>query len=152
MWIAPSVSADSGADARSAVEERPFQGRVSERKKENSSALPKAVAAERSSQATSTATNADVFRAFVKAGQRLAEIHVHYEQQPEYPLTKIEKKGEKLDYRVENMKLSKDKTQVIYNKFLTITGILPETFEYRLGNRSALEWIIDQYQPLANRQ
>ena len=43
----------------------------------------------------------DVFRAFVKAGERLAEIHVHYEQQPEYPLTKTEKQGEKLDYRVE---------------------------------------------------
>jgi predicted helicase len=38
----------------------------------------------------------DIFRAFVKAGQRLAEIHVHYEQQPEYPLTKTEKAGEKL--------------------------------------------------------
>jgi predicted helicase len=24
--------------------------------------------------------------------------------------------------------------------------IPPETFEYRLGNRSALEWVIDQYQ------
>ena len=51
----------------------------------------------------------DVFHAFVKAGQRLAEIHVHYEQQPEYPLTKVEKAGEKLDYRVTKMKLSKDK-------------------------------------------
>ena len=41
-----------------------------------------------------------VFRALAKAGQRLAEIHVHYEQQPEFTLTKTEKKGEKLDYRV----------------------------------------------------
>jgi predicted helicase len=61
--------------------------------------------------------NVDVFRAFVKAGQRLAEIHVHYEQQPEYPLTKTEKAGEKLDYRVEKMKLSKDKTSLISNAF-----------------------------------
>jgi predicted helicase len=90
--------------------------------------------------------DADVFRAFVKAGQRLAEIHVHYEQQPEYPLTKTEKAGEKLDYRVEKMKLSKDKTSLIYNRFLTLSGIPKETYEYRLGNRSALEWIIDQYQ------
>jgi hypothetical protein len=51
----------------------------------------------------------DVFRAFVAAGQGLAEIHVHYEQQPEYPLKKVEKAGEKLDYRVAKMKLSKDK-------------------------------------------
>ncbi|HET9409344.1 MAG TPA: type ISP restriction/modification enzyme [Candidatus Sulfotelmatobacter sp.] len=132
--------------AYSTVEERPFQGRVTKRKKENNSTLPKAVAAERSSQATGAATTADTFRAFVKAGQRLAEIHVQYEQQPEYPLKKIEKKGETLDYRVTKMKLSKDKTQLIYNQFLTLDGIPPETYEYRLGNRSALEWVIDQYQ------
>jgi predicted helicase len=29
---------------------------------------------------------------------------------------------------------------------LTLAGIPPETFEYRLGNRSALDWVIDQYQ------
>jgi predicted helicase len=88
----------------------------------------------------------DAFRAFVKAGQRLAEIHVHYEQQPEYQLTKTEKKGEKLDYRVTKMKLSKDRTTLIYNQFLTLSGIPKETYDYRLGNRSALEWVIDQYQ------
>jgi predicted helicase len=44
------------------------------------------------------------------------------------------------------MKLSKDKTQIVYNDFLTLGGIPPEAFEYRLGNRSALDWIIDQYQ------
>jgi predicted helicase len=90
--------------------------------------------------------DADVFRAFVRAGQRLAEIHVHYEQQPEFPLAKTEKTGEKLDYRVVKMKLSKDKTSLIYNQFLTLSGIPPQTYEYRLGNRSALEWVIDQYQ------
>jgi len=87
-----------------------------------------------------------VFRKFVKAGQRLAEIHVQYEQQPEYPLTKTEKAGEKLDYRVTKMRLSKDKTSLIYNQFLTLSEIPKETYEYRLGNRSALEWVIDQYQ------
>jgi len=44
------------------------------------------------------------------------------------------------------MKLSKDKRSLIYNDFLTLSGIPPEVFEYRLGNRSPLEWIIDQYQ------
>ena len=32
------------------------------------------------------------------------------------------------------------------NGSLTLAGIPPEVFEYRLGNRSALEWVIDQYQ------
>jgi len=90
--------------------------------------------------------DAEIFHAFAKAGKRLAEIHVHYEQQPEYKLTKVEKKGEKLDYRVTKMKLSKDKTTLIYNQFLTLSGIPKEAYDYRLGNRSALEWVIDQYQ------
>ena len=43
------------------------------------------------------------------------------------------------------MRLSKDKTQLRYNGFLTLDGIPAEAFAYRLGNRSALEWVIDQY-------
>jgi hypothetical protein len=34
------------------------------------------------------------------------------------------------------MKLSKDKCSLISNDFLTLSGIPPEVFEYRLGNRS----------------
>ncbi len=56
------------------------------------------------------------------------------------------KNGEKLDYRVTKMKLNKEKTTLTYNQFLTLSGIPKETYEYRLGNRSALEWVIDQYQ------
>lgn len=86
------------------------------------------------------------FWPFAQAGKRLAEIHVNYEQQPEYRLKHLENKDLPIDWRVEKMRLSKDKTQIKYNEFLTLTGIPPEVFEYRLGNRSALDWIIDQYQ------
>jgi predicted helicase len=144
--LKPGSSTAAPQDTGSDVEERPFEGRVTKRKKENNSTLPKAVAEERSSQATGITTDLDVFRALARAGLRLAEIHIHYEQQPEYKLTKVEKAGEKLDYRVTKMKLSKDKTSLIYNQFLTLSGIPPEACEYRLGNRSALEWVIDQYQ------
>jgi len=86
------------------------------------------------------------FHGFAAAGKRLAELHVHYEQQPEYYWHRIENRKAPLSYRVEKMKLSKDKTSILYNEFLTIAGIPPETHDYRLGNRSALEWVIDQYQ------
>ena len=43
------------------------------------------------------------------------------------------------------MRLSKDKSTVVVNPSLTLTGIPPEAYEYRLGNRSAIEWVIDQY-------
>ena len=86
------------------------------------------------------------FRAFVSAGERLADLHVNYESQKEYPLEKIETPDKPLNWRVEKMKLTKDKTAIIYNDFLRTAGIPPEVFEYKLGNRSALEWIIDRYQ------
>ena len=86
------------------------------------------------------------FWGFATAGKQLAELHVNYEKQPEYKLTWIEEETSKVHYRVDKMVLSKDKTQISYNDFLTLSGIPPEVFEYRLGNRSALEWIIDQYQ------
>ncbi len=86
------------------------------------------------------------FWSFAKAGAKLAELHVAYENQREYPLQRLENKDTRLNWRVERMKLSKEKTLLIYNDFLILGGIPPEVFEYRLGNRSALEWIVDQYQ------
>ena len=86
------------------------------------------------------------FWEFAKAGARLSDLHVNYESQPEYSNLKfIQNQKVPLDWRVEKMKLSKDKTSLVYNNFLTITGIPIKAFDYRLGNRSALEWVIDQY-------
>ena len=92
------------------------------------------------------------FRGFANAGARLAEIHVGYEDVDEYQggngapvLQFIETPDVPLDWRVDKMKLSKDKTQLKYNDYLTLDGIPSKAFDYRLGNRSALEWVIDQY-------
>ncbi len=86
------------------------------------------------------------FWGFAKAGERLADFHVNYESAPKYEgLTYIETPGMRVDWRVEKMKLSQDKTQLKYNDFLTLDGIPAGAFAYRLGNRSALEWVVDQY-------
>ncbi|MDE0011794.1 MAG: N-6 DNA methylase [Candidatus Poribacteria bacterium] len=85
------------------------------------------------------------FWEFVEAGRRLADIHVDYENQPQYKLDMIETPEMPLDWRVTQMRFSKDKTQIRYNDFLTLDGIPAEVFQYRLGNRSALEWVVDQY-------
>jgi len=83
---------------------------------------------------------------FVDTGARLADIHLNYEQAKEYKLKWIENKNVPFSWRVTKMQLSKDKTQLRVNESLTLTGIPAECFEYRLGNRSALDWVIDQYQ------
>jgi predicted helicase len=92
------------------------------------------------------------FRGFVEAGEKLADLHVNYEKQSEHPLQRLESKDAPLNWRVEKMKLSKDKTQLIYNDFLILGGIPSEVFEYRLGNRSALDWIVDQYQVCTDKR
>ena len=108
-----------------------------------------------------------MFHPFAKAGKKLADLHVGYEQAKEYLLQRRENPQAPLNWRVEKMKLvgtrstaspSSSEKQVrdgvesvptislIYNEFLTLEGIPRGTFEYRLGNHSALEWVIDQYQ------
>ena len=89
---------------------------------------------------------AEDFWGFANAGAALADLHVNYESSPKYDkLRHIETPGMPIDWRVEKMKLSRDKTQLIYNDYLTLEGIPAEVYDYRLGNRSALEWVVDQY-------
>ncbi|HEX5105130.1 MAG TPA: type ISP restriction/modification enzyme [Pirellulaceae bacterium] len=87
------------------------------------------------------------FRPFAKVGENLAKLHLDYEQLKPYDLDFIETPGLPLSYRVEDkMRLSKDKLRLAVNPSLTLAGIPPEVFDYRLGNRSALGWVIEQYQ------
>ena len=92
------------------------------------------------------------FKAFAKAGKMLADLHLNYEKLEEWPLEWIEAEGVPLSYEVEKMRLSKDKTQLKVNESLTLAKIPPEAFNYRLGNRSALDWVIDQYQKSTDKR
>ena len=87
------------------------------------------------------------FWAFSKAGKELSHWHLDYEKTDPYELQYIENKDKPLSYRVDDkMRLSKDKNSLSVNPSLTLAGIPLEAFDYRLGNRSALDWVIDQYQ------
>jgi predicted helicase len=105
------------------------------------------------------------FWAYAEAGKKLMDIHIKYEDQDKYPITEewalpknyvhphgiavntIEQVPLQERYYVSKMKRDKnDPTKLIYNDILTISGIPSEVDEYKLGNRSALNWIIDQYQ------
>jgi len=106
-----------------------------------------------------------------KAGKELVRLHIDYEKLEPYPLKFIEAgsgvvgadgvrpQAERrsalptpFSYRVEDkMRLSKDRRSLKVNDSLTLGGVPPEAFEYRLGNRSALEWVIDQYQVTENK-
>ena len=94
------------------------------------------------------------FAAFRDAGKELARLHLNYEHERPWQLDWETADGP-VDYRVEKMRplkrvQSEDGDYRIfdalqYNDTLTLRGIPAEAFRYRLGTRSALEWVIDQY-------
>jgi len=88
----------------------------------------------------------EAFLACVAIGRQLMDLHLHYEEAKEYPLKWIENRDVPFSWHVEKMKLTPDKNAIIVNESLTLSGIPQDCFHYRLGNRSALEWVIDQYQ------
>jgi predicted helicase len=96
----------------------------------------------------------EAFFTYANIGMQLLNIHINYEEFTEYNLMILDNKT--LSYgesrRVEKMRLSPDKTAVIINQSLTLSGIPQECFQYRLGHRSALEWVIDQYQVTNDKQ
>ena len=84
--------------------------------------------------------------AFATAGKTLAHLHADYESLKPWPLREIENKDVPWSQLITKMKLSPDKQSLFINESLTLAGIPAEAFGYRLGSRSALEWIVDQYQ------
>jgi predicted helicase len=103
-------------------------------------------------------SSGDDFRAFVAAGRELATLHIGYEAVEPYPLLGTEEpllglsQGQLYDfYRVEKMRFggragSKDRSTIIYNSRITVSGIPDVAHEYLLGSRSGIEWVMERYQ------
>jgi predicted helicase len=91
------------------------------------------------------------FWAFSKAGRDLAHWHLNYEMIDPYDLQewKSDLFLDESDYRVEKMTFgnrNKDKTSIVYNSKITLSGIPLEAYDYIVNGKSALEWIIERYQ------
>jgi predicted helicase len=80
-------------------------------------------------------------------GQKLIDFHLGYETAPRFELQWFETPNMPLSYRVtDRMHLDKEAHSIKVNDSLTLTGIPEDAFEYVLGTRCPLEWIVDQYQ------
>lgn len=101
------------------------------------------------------------FWAFADAGRALADLHLSYESveryeldwdatrtPPSYRVQKMLPKG-KVDSSDGNYKVYET---LKYNDALTLHGIPERAFAYRLGNRSAVDWIVDQYRVKTDRR
>lgn len=84
-------------------------------------------------------------------GKQLMELHIGYETVQPYKLKLIEQVSD--TFKVSDTlaapkpKLKADKASgiIILDDRTELHGIPKEAWEYKLGNRSALEWILDQY-------
>jgi phage repressor protein C with HTH and peptisase S24 domain len=91
------------------------------------------------------------FWAFSKAGEKLMNLHINYENIA--PFSVIEDISEKRnpDYRVNKMKFGKkdglvDKSIINYNSHITLKGIPLEAYDYVVNGKSAIEWVMERYQ------
>ncbi|MQF64337.1 damage-inducible protein, partial [SAR202 cluster bacterium AD-802-L14_MRT_200m] len=93
------------------------------------------------------------FMAFSKAGRKLGDLHVNYENVEPYPVTMqnelLAPADPKSLYRVEKMKFAGkrgnlDKTTVIYNNNYTMRDIPLEAYEYVVNGKPALEWVMER--------
>ena len=96
------------------------------------------------------------FWAFSQAGRKLGLLHVEYERVKPYPVTFA--RGDtaiaapadpERFYCVEQMKFAGkrpnlDKTTVIYNANITMTGIPLDAYDYVVNGKSALEWVMER--------
>ena len=82
-------------------------------------------------------------------GKDLIDLHVGYESVTPTKLKRIDVPDEKAGKAGLApkciLKADKDDGRIIIDSETTLNGIPAEAWDYRLGNRSALEWILDQY-------
>ena len=101
--------------------------------------------------------NFEDFKAFEKAGRALADLHVNYEQVEPYAGCKVsglEDGADASDLRVTKLKYGKiagkkgnaalDKTKIVYNDQITISGIPLEVQDYVVNKKSALDWVVER--------
>jgi len=92
------------------------------------------------------------FGEFSKAGRKLAELHLHYEQG--LPMEGVKVEGyEHNHFAVQKMRFPSkdDKSTILFNQYITISNIPPEAYRYIVNGKSAIEWIMERYAITTNK-
>lgn len=89
------------------------------------------------------------FWAWAAWGQELMDLHIRYENVAPAPLTRIDRSDEDAKAAGTSpkalLKADQETGRIFIDTETTLGGVPAEAWEYKLGNRSALEWILDQY-------
>ena len=82
------------------------------------------------------------FDAWKRMGRELLDLHLGFESAEPYPLERVEQGG---PAGKAVLRADKERGAIILDGQTTLTGVPESAWRYRLGNRSALEWVLDQY-------
>uniref|UniRef100_Q07RK3 site-specific DNA-methyltransferase (adenine-specific) n=1 Tax=Rhodopseudomonas palustris (strain BisA53) TaxID=316055 RepID=Q07RK3_RHOP5 len=89
------------------------------------------------------------FTKWAEWGEKLLRLHIGYEMASPWDLQRIDVPDAKSRAAglapKPSLKADKDNGIIVLDSETQLTGIPPQAWTYRLGNRSALEWILDQY-------
>ena len=104
----------------------------------------------------------DNFQQWVAWGRQLMDLHLDYETVEPYQLKRIDlslktspptplligegrktRRGEKI--AKVKLKADREKGIIILDTDTSLHGVPPLAWQYKLGNRSAIEWVLDQY-------
>ena len=75
-------------------------------------------------------------------GQELLDLHIGFESADPYDLERVDGP---VDAGKALLRVDKGRGAIVLDGKTALTGVPPEAWEYRLGSRSALEWVLDQY-------
>ncbi|MDJ1176530.1 type ISP restriction/modification enzyme, partial [Roseofilum capinflatum] len=87
----------------------------------------------------------DDFFQWANWGQQLMYLHLNYETLEPYPLERVDIPLKETQTYQPKLKADKTKHEIILDNITTLKQIPPTAWDYKLGNRCALEWILDQY-------
>lgn len=87
-------------------------------------------------------------RRYVEIGQQLLDLHINYEEAEQYTDCKVIFHTDKPSYTVKKMRFKSrdDHSGIKFNSDITIENIPSRAYDYIVNGRSAIEWIMDQYQ------
>jgi predicted helicase len=87
----------------------------------------------------------DDFHQWVIWGKQLMNLHLNYETVKKYPLKRVDNPLAAHALNKPKLKANKAKGEIQLDAITTLQRVPVEAWDYQLGNRSALEWIVDQY-------
>ena len=83
------------------------------------------------------------FHHWAEMGQKLLDLHTGFESAEPYPLERHDWEG--VDPKRAILQADKSGGTITLDERTTLAGIPERAWEYQLGSRSALEWVLDEY-------